>query len=130
MHEMSLAQGMIAQVLALAQQHQAERVTSITVLLGPFSGVVAESFAFGFEALKKEEPSLAETVLHLERPDPRYQCLECGTETSLPKASPLQHALRAQVEGDSTAEHCPGCASTLLSPLGGTELILQQIRME
>ena len=62
MHEMSLAQGMIRQVLALAQKHQAGRIASITVLLGPFSGVVAESFAFGFEVLKKEEPCLAGAV--------------------------------------------------------------------
>ena len=130
MHERSLAQGMIRQVLALAQKHQAGRITSITVLLGPFSGVVAESFAFGFEVLKKEEPCLAGAVLHLEQPDPHYHCLECGMETSLPIVSPFRHAMRAQMDYDRVTSRCPACGSSLLSPLGGTELILQQIRME
>ena len=130
MHEMSLAQGMVQQVLALAREHKAERITNITVLLGPFSGVVAESFVFAFDVLKKGEPCLIEALLHLEQPDPRYQCLECGKETSLPMSSPRVHAMRAQVDFDAATARCPGCASTLLSPLGGTELILQQIRME
>ncbi len=124
---MSLAQGMVRQVLNLAREHKAERITSITVLLGPFSGVVAESFAFAFDVLKKDEPCLAGALLHLEQPDPHYQCLECGRETSLAMSSPL---MRAQAGFDAATARCPACGSALLSPLGGVELILQQIRME
>lgn len=128
MHEMSLAHSMMQQVLALAREHKASQVNSITVLLGPFSGVVAESFAFAFEILKKNETCLHNAVLHLECPDPRYRCLGCGAETSLPV--PGQGA-RAHLDFDFfTEKQCPACASTRLSPLGGRELILQQIRME
>ena len=131
MHEMSLVQSMFDQVLALAQEHGAIRVNSITVRIGPFSGVVADSFAFGFEVLKKNEPCLQAAVLHLEQPEPRYLCLDCGAETALPRHDHLAGVAPAQM-GDDFSMHrqCPGCASQRLSPLEGTELILQQIRME
>lgn len=128
MHEMSLAQSMTEQVLALVRKHGAERVTSVTVLLGPFSGVVADSFAFGFEVLKKNEVCLQNAALHMVQPDPCYLCLDCGAETSLPLATQQN---RVPLDYDIfTAKQCPLCASTRLSPLGGTELILQQVRME
>ncbi|NLZ18507.1 MAG: hydrogenase maturation nickel metallochaperone HypA [Desulfobulbaceae bacterium] len=128
MHEMSLAHGMMQQVLALLREHGAERVTDVTVLLGPFSGVVAESFAFGFEVLKKSETCFQDATLHLELPDPHYRCLECGVETSLPLTRSATF-LDPDCE-TSTSSRCPVCASTRLSPLGGAELILQQVRME
>lgn len=128
MHELSLVQSLLEQVLALVREHRAERVRSISVLVGPFSGVVAESFAFAFETLKREEPCLQQAELLLLRPDPRYQCLDCGQEVSLPLSTPADQEQGA--DDAFSLARCPACASKLLSPLGGNELILQQIRME
>ena len=118
MHEVSLVQNMFEQVLNLTREHGASRVTEVSVLIGPFSGVVAESFAFAFDTLKQNEPALAGATLRLERPHPRYLCLDCGEESSPPPRN------------DAPDKRCPVCASRQLSPLGGNELILQQIRME
>ncbi len=128
MHEFSLAQGLVQQALDLVREHRAERVRSLTVLVGPFAGVVAESFVFAFETLKREEPCLREAELRLVQPDPHYRCLDCGQETNLPPSTP---ARQEQEAGDAfSLVRCPACASAMLSPLGGNELILQQIRME
>ena len=55
MHELSLAHSLIDQILDLAAEHQASRVLRVRVTLGPFSGVVRDSFEFGFNVLKKEK---------------------------------------------------------------------------
>ena len=121
MHEVSLVQNMFEQVLNLMREHGACRVTEVKVLIGPFSGVVAESFAFAFDTLKQREPALTRAALRLERPAPRYLCLDCGAEADFPAAP----------DAPGLPEHrCPHCASRQLSPLGGNELLLQQIRME
>ena len=118
MHELSLVQNLLEQVTNLMREHGAAKVTAVSVVIGPFSGVVAESFAFAFEALKKDDPALACARLELDRPAPRYLCLDCGGEAEIP-LSPEQPESR-----------CPACDSPKLSPLGGTELVLRQIRME
>ena len=53
MHEMSLAQGLIEELSVLASKNKALRIVQVRVVLGPFSGVVADSFSFGFNVLKK-----------------------------------------------------------------------------
>ena len=118
MHELSLVQNLLEQVTNLMREHGASRVTAVSVVIGPFSGVVAESFAFAFDALKKDDPALAEVRLELERPAPRYLCLDCGGEAELPLLP------------DHPENRCPACDSQKLMPLGGTELVLRQIRME
>ena len=39
MHELSICQSMLAQVKAIALQHHAERVTGITLHIGPLAGI-------------------------------------------------------------------------------------------
>ena len=118
MHELSLVQNLLEQTLHLMREHKASRVTAVSVVIGPFSGVVAESFAFAFDALKRDDPALAAARLDMERPAPRYLCLDCGGEAEIP---PLP---------DRPESRCPACGSRQLSPLGGTELVLRQISME
>ncbi|NLX18963.1 MAG: hydrogenase maturation nickel metallochaperone HypA, partial [Desulfobulbus sp.] len=43
MHEMSLAQNLIDQILVLAKEHEVGQVNRVVVVLGPFSGVVRDS---------------------------------------------------------------------------------------
>lgn len=128
MHELSLAQGLIDQILDLAQEHDAKRVTRVAVILGPFSGVVSDSFAFGFNILKQSRQEIAEAVLDLETPDPEYDCLDCRKLSIIP--FPLQSDRLELARCELFAKKCPWCGSNRLSPKGGTELILNQLEME
>ncbi len=128
MHEMSLAQSLIEQILALASEHRAQRVDRVVVTLGPFSGVVRDSFEFGFDILKKDHEKVREAVLELETPDPEYVCLDCKKVAVIP--FPKQSDRLELARCGLAAKKCPWCGSSRLSPKGGTELILNQLEME
>lgn len=128
MHELSLAQSLIDQLLDLADEHGADRITRLSVTIGPFSGIVADSFSFGFNALKEEHHSTKEAVLLLELPEPEYQCLDCQTTTTIALPSTDVHLRAARQHMIDII--CKHCSSTSLAPTGGTELILKQIEME
>ncbi|CAG0905515.1 unnamed protein product, partial [Cyprideis torosa] len=54
MHEISLVQGLFDQLEDLARQHKMTKVVKITMDIGPLSGVVVDSFRFGFMVLARE----------------------------------------------------------------------------
>ena len=70
MHELSLAQSLIDQLLDLAATHKAEQINRVVVTLGPFSGIVRDSFEFGFNVLKESHEVTRKAVLELDTPDP------------------------------------------------------------
>ncbi len=124
MHELSLARNLIDQVLALAEEYQAKRIIKVTVIIGPFSGIVADSFCFGFDALKQDHDPTKKSILVIETPSPDYSCLQCGNlftapaEQALPTISPIANV------------PCPDCGSDHCTTSGGNELILKQLEME
>ncbi len=130
MHEMSLAQGLIEELSALASKNKALRIVQVRVVLGPFSGVVADSFSFGFNVLKKREPLMAEALLLLDTPEPQYECQDCGKIVNLPQREQIDKLEMAWASLSFSQKKCSFCASFRLSPIGGTELILQQVIME
>ena len=66
MHELSLAQGLLEQLAQLADQHKAAAVLIVRVSIGTCSGIVVDSFVFGFDAIKTEVACLADAVLEIE----------------------------------------------------------------
>jgi Zn finger protein HypA/HybF involved in hydrogenase expression len=65
-HEFSLAQSLMQQVSDLAAKHQASSVLRVCVAVGEMSGIVIDSFQFGFEILSKEQELTKEAVLDIE----------------------------------------------------------------
>ncbi len=114
MHEFYLAQGLMGQVRELAALHGAVRVTRVRVRIGPWAGVVPDSFRFGFEALASAEPLTQGAELELELPPRCWRCGNCGF----------------LIEGQGPPGTCPGCDGGAFHPLGGIELTLMQVEME
>ena len=115
MHEFSLAQGLLNQLLQLADKHRAEKIIRVRVEIGSMSGIVVDSFSFGFEVLSKENDLTRGAVLDITEKKPIYRCLECGTECAVTNSD---NAL------------CPQCNSDRLIITGGDDLILTQVEME
>ncbi len=114
MHEMSLVQGLLTQLNELAREHNKEKVISVCMEIGPLSGVVIDSFQFGFDILAKDDVLTRDAQLIIESPPAIYRCFGCGME----------------VEVVQRPESCPDCSETLFSPQGGDDLILRQVEME
>ena len=128
MHELSLAQGLIEQLLTLADEHKRKRILKLTVSIGPFSGIVVDSFNFGFDALKQERALTSTAVLEIEIPEPSYSCLDCKQIFSLKPDE--QDSNFGLPHGGFSTISCIACGSQRVISKGGDELILKQIEME
>lgn len=115
MHEISLVQNLIGQLRQLATDNDAERVLSVTMEIGPLSGVVIDSFQFGFDTLTTGDSLLSESKLIIRTPDAVCRCSDCG---------------HVMVTSGIRPEQCPLCGNRLLIPEGGDDLVLRQVEME
>ena len=66
MHELSLAQALLDQLQELAVTNGAEKILQVRVNIGQASGIVVDSFVFGFDAVKMDVPLTMEAVLNIE----------------------------------------------------------------
>jgi hydrogenase nickel incorporation protein HypA/HybF len=115
MHEMSLAQAVIDEAVRLAREHGADRVLMVKVMIGALSGVVKDSFAFGFEAMAMTNEITNGASLVIETPPVPYRCIGCGHEFMADCSRP---------------DCCPSCGVADVFPQGGDELLLMQVEME
>lgn len=115
MHELSLAQAVIDEVIRLSVAHGASRVLRVRVMIGALSGVVKDSFVFGFEALATTNKITKGASLVIETPAVPYRCIGCGHEFKTEGGRP---------------DCCPECGAADVFPQGGDELLLMQVEME
>ena len=82
--------------------------------IGPLSGVVIDSFQFGFYILAKDDALTRDARLIIERPPATYRCFGCGIE----------------IEAEQRPDVCSHCSETLFSSEGGDDLVLLRVEME
>ena len=100
------------QLFQLANEHGATKIITVRVTIGRLSGIVADSFSFGFEILANENSLTKKAVLEITQTEPAHRCLDCGLIT------------------DSPTRTCPKCHSSSLAAEGGDDLVLTQVEME
>ena len=112
LHELSLCDDLLSQVVAIARQHQAESVASITVNIGALSGI---------------EPSLLETAFSL---------LKAGTVAELAELIIQQSPVivfcpqcNAQTQVATNHLLCPVCLSSETTLMSGDEMILASVAL-
>ena len=112
MHELSLCEDLLEQVEAIARAHGAERIASITVRIGPLSGIepmlLESAFSIGRVGTLAEEAEL-----RMEQQPVRVVCQSCGAESQ------------------TSASHliCASCGSYDTKLLSGDELILASVEL-
>lgn len=114
MHELSLVQALFTQLHTIAAEHDKKKVVTVTLNIGPLSGVVIDSFQFAFDALSKEHSLTQEAKLIIISAPVIHRCTGCGHGQSSP----------------ARPDHCPACNETLLIAEGGDAIILNQVEME
>lgn len=115
MHEISLVQGLLQQLHDIAREHKTTKVTKVTMVIGPLSGVVVDSFRFGFDILTKEDELVADAELEIVIPEVTYRCSACGATITTAGQRP---------------ENCSACGDPILIAEEGNDLVLQQVEME
>lgn len=112
MHELSLCEDLLNQVMTIAEQHRARRVASVTVRIGPLAGVepllLENAFNISSAGTVAEE---AEFVM--EQQPIRVICEHCGAESDATASSLI-------------CAECGSCETMLLS---GDELILARVEL-
>lgn len=114
-HEVSLANGLINELLRLARENRAKKVLSVTMKIGKMSGIVTDSLKFAFDALKTEDALLSGTEMIIREVPVRYECRDCRATFSTE---------------NSGFPSCPGCQSFRLLLLTGEEMNIESMEME
>ena len=111
-HELSLCDDLISQVIAIAAQHNAESVESITVQIGALSGVEPLLLESAFALIKVG--TLAEKAeLILQTAPVIVLCSQCGTQSEVAANRLL----------------CSACGSHETTLISGDELILASVAL-
>ena len=113
MHELSIAQNIVAAVLETARQHGVRRITKVHVEIGPLSGVVEESLLFCFP-MALDGSGFENIELCIEKRGLRILCRGCQEESDLAEVV-LQ---------------CPLCGGQEVEILTGRDLIIKSLEGE
>lgn len=113
MHELSIMQTLLDQLIVLAKQHQLKRIQKVVIQIGDFRQCVPEILYFAFETVT--EGTLAEQAqLVIEFLPIQMECLNCHHVFTVKKHVFL----------------CPQCQQSQLKILSGKEFILSSIEGE
>ncbi|MGE3536457.1 MAG: hydrogenase maturation nickel metallochaperone HypA [Candidatus Tectimicrobiota bacterium] len=114
MHELAVARGILVEVLEVAQQAGAGRITAIELVSGDVSGTAEESLQFSFDMLSGGTPAEG-AILRFRRAEDTITCGHCGEQTTA--HFPL-------------SPECPHCGSPRLQVQGEQELYVASIEVE
>lgn len=78
-HEVSIALGMVDELMRIARENNASTITLVRLKVGPLSGIVTDSLKFAFDAVKLDHPLLARTEIVINEVPLSYECNECHT---------------------------------------------------
>lgn len=113
MHELSIAQMLVEQVLNIAQKEGATRILEIEVSIGPLSGIVKECLVFCFPEATRGT-LLENTRLSIQEEPLQIYCKDCQKD-SFPKLLFL---------------YCPSCGSLQTEIIQGKKFQLKQVEIE
>jgi hydrogenase nickel incorporation protein HypA/HybF len=113
MHELSVCQAMMSQVETIAAREGAHSVASITLRIGPLSGVVPELLQQAF-TVARAGTLAADAKLLTEVQPIRIRCLECDAES----------------EAEPSRLLCAACGSYRTQVISGDELLLASLELD
>jgi hydrogenase nickel incorporation protein HypA/HybF len=113
MHELSVCQSMLRQVETIALQHQAKRVTAITLHIGPLSGIEPALLQQAF-TLARAGSVAEQATLVIESLPIRIRCQQCGCES---EATPNRLL-------------CSHCGDYHTQVISGDEMLLASVELD
>jgi hydrogenase nickel incorporation protein HypA/HybF len=113
MHEMSIAQSLIAILEEEMEKHRARSLKSVRLHIGRMSAVVPDALSFCFQVIT-EGTALEGAKLDMEIIPLRASCRECGNE----------------FEVKDYVFVCPECSSTRIDSIAGQDLSIVEMEVE
>jgi len=112
-HELSVCQGMLSQMRAIAAEHGAHTITAVTVQVGPLSGVepdlLVQAFSIASAGGIADGAQLQVDTLPI-----RVHCESCGAES----------------EASANRLLCGSCGDWHTRLISGDELLLASVELE
>lgn len=143
MHEVSLALGMVDELIRIADKNNAKNILKVNLKIGKMSGIVTDSLKFAFDAVKLEHPILISTAICIEEIPLVYECIDCGKTFSPQDGSALSVRLSGFAEANESPEatgadtpedavfpFCRDCNSFNLKVLSGEEMDIANLEVE
>jgi len=112
MHELAICQGLIREVARVAAGHGAARVKSVTVTVGPLSGVETAALEAAFPIARAGSVA-SDAALIVETSEISIRCKQCGSQS----AAPINRLV------------CGACGHSRVQILSGDELLLKSIEL-
>ena len=113
MHEMSLAEEIVALVEETAIAEQCRRVTAIWIEIGQLAAVEKDALRFCFDAVAHD--SIAQGArLEIVETEGQGRCSKCGAEVTV----------------KALYEPCPVCDSYQVQITGGSEMRVKELEIE
>ena len=115
MHEVSIALGMVDELIKIARDNNATRINSVKLKIGRLSGIVTDSLIFAFDAVKLEHSLLADARIQIEEIPTVCKCGDCNTQFQL---------------DDMLFPTCSNCKSLNVTLISGEEQHIENVELE
>ena len=125
MHELALAEAVIATAADAARDRGISRVTKVAVIVGELQNIDASAFAFALKELVPGADSrVASAEITVEREAARFRCRPCGREfrlggATVPDGEAESEAIHFVPELAHAFLQCPDCNSPDFEVLEG-----------
>jgi hydrogenase nickel incorporation protein HypA/HybF len=113
MHEVSVAENIVEIITQHVDRDSLNRVRSVAVTAGTFSGIVPDSLEFAYQAIT-DSTELAKSFLVIEQIPFVIRCRECSAESA----------------GEEGIMQCPQCGSADTTVVSGKELLIKEIELD
>jgi len=114
-HEVSIAMGMVDELLRIGRENNAKRITRVTLKIGKVAGIVTDSLQFAFDAVKLEHPELLTAEVTINEVPLVYECNDCD---------------KSFEAADFHFPACPECDSYNLTLISGEEQDIVNVELE
>jgi hydrogenase nickel incorporation protein HypA/HybF len=114
-HEVSIALGMVDELIKIANENKATKINSVKLKIGKMSGIVTDSLIFAFDAVKLEHSLLSDAEIVIDEIPTICECEDCNTSFEI---------------DNMCFPACSNCESLNVKIISGEEQHIENVELE